>query len=247
MIDTLDHVRSLPIVRQLLDAIRTSKIHPLFEANAPAFLHAPAATTHHHNFTHGLLIHTAEVWQVASAFDAAAIDDGSVQPGYTTEELFVAVVLHDFAKIVQYEPAPGGSWKFVKMICPQETWTLRELAKHGIVLTDNELVGLLHAEGGHTRFEVDWRPLSVILHAADLWSSQVMRKVWNAADAMAIECPKCGSGMRGINGPSGYFYGCTSYPGCRGTRNASGSLSAEASFAEWLAREYPVPDGGLFA
>lgn len=205
-------------------------------------MHAPASTTFHHNFTHGLLIHTAEVWNAAESFHGSA-------PGpkdYTLDELFNAVFLHDFAKIVQYEPAPGCSWKFVKMLCNQETWTLRELAKHGIALTDNELVGLLHAEGGHTKFDVSWRPLSVILHAADLWSSQVMRKVWNAAEAMAVACPKCGGAMRGINGPSGYFYGCITYPACRGTRNANEVPSAEACFAKWLKREYPGEDGGLF-
>lgn len=126
------------------------------------------------------------------------------------------------------------------MICNQETWTLRELAKHGIVLTDNELVGLLHAEGGHTKFEVDWRPISVILHAADLWSSKVTRKVWNQAEAMSVSCPKCNGAMRGINGPSGYFYGCTSYPSCRGTRNANEVPSAEAAFAKWLEQEYTL-------
>ena len=36
-----------------------------------------------------------------------------------------------------------------------------------------------------------------------------------------ISCPKCGNQMRLRNGKYGEFYGCSTYPKCRGTRNIS--------------------------
>ncbi|CAN5290002.1 hypothetical protein BH10PLA2_BH10PLA2_30580 [soil metagenome] len=136
---TFQHVLRIPIVRELLNEIETSKIKPLFEANSEKFLTAPAASTMHHNFTHGLLIHTAEVCQSAKAFiivrpDSAALDAAAeadkdrCRVSFMLDELFTAVFLHDFAKIVQYESADNHSWKMVTMICNQGTWTLRELA-----------------------------------------------------------------------------------------------------------------------
>lgn len=246
--ETLSYVVQLPIVHELLAEIASSKLSNLFEHYREHFMTVSAATTMHHNFTHGLVIHTAEVWEAAKLFHqfaphSVAYDAMSEGPqAFALDELLVAVVLHDFAKIVQYEPARDHAWTKVRMICNQETWTLRELAKFGIVLTDNELVGLLHAEGGYTEFEVDWRPMSAILHAADLWSSQAMKANWDPAEALNISCPSCDSPMRAINGKNGTFYGCTKYAtGCRGTRNANEVPSADAAFGEWLKKMYPLP------
>lgn len=254
------HVNKLPIVQQLIEKLNDSKLLPLHLEYSQAFCEAPAATTMHHNFTHGLLIHTAEVWQAAQAFMAHAPknaawdiqlkeDVDAVETGkqdqhrywFNDDELFTVVYLHDFAKIKQYEPAGDFSWKKVKMVCNQECWTLRELAKHGIDLTDNELVGLLHAEGGYTEFDVDWRPISAIMHAADLWSSQAMRTFWDIAKETDLRCKFCGQPMRAINGANGTFYGCTGYPGCKSTMNANEVPPAEAVFLKFLQKNYPLP------
>jgi hypothetical protein len=246
MSESLSYVEQLPIVKDLFNQIAKSKLSPFIDAHREAFMTSPAAATMHHNFTHGLVIHTAEVWEAAQAFrrwtpiTRAIADRVESKDWFDGQELLVAVVLHDFAKIVQYEAGENHSWRKVRMICNQETWTLRELAKAGISLTDNELVGLLHAEGGYTEFEVDWRPMSVIVHAADLWSSQAMRAIWDPAQAMALKCPKCGGVMRAINGPTGLFYGCTKYPHCKGTRNAADVPPVETKFLEWLKKMYPI-------
>lgn len=254
------HVERIPMVAAFLEKARASKLAPLFQDNYLAFMTAPAAATMHHNFTHGLAIHTAEVWLVAQrlacggdATSSRAPEDTNFLapilpfsvayqvPDFTLDELFVAIALHDFAKIVQYEPAGNSSWKKKRMICNQETWTLRECAKHGIELSDNELVGLLHAEGGYTEFEVDWRPMSVIVHSADLWSSQAMRAMWDPAAEMMLMCPECGAPMSPRNGPRGPFYGCTKYPICRGIKDADKVPSSDVWFMSFLERNYPVP------
>ncbi len=35
---------------------------------------------------------------------------------------------------------------------------------------------------------------------------------------MEVTCPLCGKGMEARKGQYGWFYGCTGYPACRGTR-----------------------------
>lgn len=244
---SLAHVEQLPIVRDLVSRIESSKLRPLFLAHKDAFMACSAAATRHHNFTHGLVLHTAEVWQAAQAFLKAApstvrYDELCDGTQFCLDELFVAVAIHDFAKIAQYQAGENFCWAKLTMICNQETWTLRELARFGITLTDNELVGLLHAEGGYTEFAVDWRPMSVILHAADLWSSQAMAPVWNPAEALNVTCPTCKSPMRSINGKNGAFFGCTRYSaGCRGTRDSSEVPPVGEAFLTWLKKMYPLP------
>lgn len=246
---TLAHVLALPMVSALVRQVESSKLAPLFAAYRDEFLTCSAATSRHHNFTHGLVLHTAEVWEAAQRFHAARplceglnrYQAATPEMAYTLDELFNAVVIHDLAKIRQYAPGDNHTWAKVPMICNQETWTLRELAKYGIALSDNELVGLLHAEGGYTDFDVDWRPMSVILHAADLWSSQAMATYWNPADALNLTCPRCQSGMLAKQGPSGPFFGCSKYPSCRGTRDASSVPSIDAAFLSWLQSNYPLP------
>lgn len=244
MSNLVTYVENIHIVKNLLEEAIKSKLHPLLDHYYKDFVHAPAATTQHHNFTHGLVIHTAEVMQTARMLwgelpDGARITNNP-ETGFTQDELFVAVFLHDFAKIKQYEPCDNHSWKKVDMICNQECWTLRELAKFGIELTDNELVGLLHAEGGYTEFDVKWRPISAVVHAADLWSSQSMRYFWNPAEAIGLKCNKCGADTVQRRGPRGMFYGCSKYPNCNGIIDASEVPSMDSIFEEWLKKKYPV-------
>jgi restriction system protein len=40
-----------------------------------------------------------------------------------------------------------------------------------------------------------------------------------ASDPNAPLCPKCGSPMVKRNGPRGEFWGCSTFPKCKGTRN----------------------------
>lgn len=240
---SLAYVESLPQVQDLIGRIGRSKIAPLFAAHRDAFMTVSAATSMHHNFTHGLVLHTCEVLAAADAFRKAAPLSAGMNNfyGFTDDELFVAVVLHDFAKVKQYEPGAGDSWKKVRMICNQEVWTLNELAGLGVKLSDNELVGLLGAEGGYSEFEVEWCALSAIVHAADLWSSQAMRVFWDPAAEMHVMCQNCGSPMAIRNGPRGEFYGCTSYPKCRGIKNLVEVPAPADLFLDFLKRCYPLP------
>lgn len=243
--ETLSYVAQLKMVEEFNEAVTKSKLQKLFEKFGSEFDHAPAATTKHHNFTHGLLIHTAEVWQTAQLFHRVApasasysgLCDGSQ---FSLAELFVSVALHDFAKIMQYVPSANNSWKRTNMICNQEVWTLNECAKLGISLTDNELVGLLHAEGGYTEYEVDWRPLSALVHAADLWSSQAMRCFWDPAKEAGVVCPKCKLPMSLRSGKMGDFYGCTGYPTCNGIVNMREAPDVSKVFVSFLQKNYPV-------
>lgn len=237
----LDYLLTLPTIQQFMLEIPHSKIEPLFRTHEAAFLAAPAAEKHHHNFSGGLLIHTVEVLIHATAHSGIVWDWLIEHDEFTESELFTAVFLHDFAKIQQYEPLANHAWRWKKMDFQQEIWTLQECMKLGISLTENELAGLLHAEGGFSKFQLEWRPMSVILHAADLWSSQVMKHVWDPAEALKVVCPNCGGNMKSREGSRGPFFGCAKYPACKGIVDG-GTVDVDEVFLAWLKKKYPSPN-----
>ncbi|CAN5290022.1 hypothetical protein BH10PLA2_BH10PLA2_30590 [soil metagenome] len=103
---------------------------------------------------------------------------------------------------------------------------------------------MLHAEGGYTEFKVEWRPKSVIVHAADLWSSQAMKAMWNPAEAMGVKCQKCGAPMqpRSRKSDGQTYFGCTKFSECNGIKDASALPAIENVFLDWLKRMYPIPE-----
>lgn len=186
------------------------------------FDRAPAAENYHHNFTGGLLLHTTEILEIMLRL-AKYLPYNNLnysQPDFTQAEMVVAAYLHDFAKIVTYIEDAKDAWRWNDIELPSEVWTLNELAKEGISLTENELNALLYAEGGWSNFKEfvkNMKPLAVILHMADLWSAKVLYFTEE------ISCPACGAAMRKRQSKDGMnvFYGCSRYPTCSGIKNVN--------------------------
>jgi len=187
------------------------------------FDRAPAAQNYHHNFTGGLLLHTTEVLETMIRL-AKFLPYNNIsyqKPDFTKEEMIVAAYLHDFAKIATYKEDPKNSWRWEDIDLPAEVWTLNELARSGIGLSDNELNALLYAEGGWSNFKdfvKNIKPLAVLLHMADMWSAKVLYFIEE------VTCPVCGAMMkkRSSRGGSSTFYGCSRYPSCTGTKEING-------------------------
>lgn len=196
------------------------------------FEKAPAAVRHHHNFTGGLALHTAEViramFEIRDKLTRKSLvlemplpETKPDQIIYTTDEfsdsdIVIAGFLHDFAKIKQYVQDEQGDWQYVKMTMPQETWTLMTLAQHGVTVSEAQTLSLLYAEGGFSEFRDKGQPngLAWLLHMADIWSSQII----NPIIKLPI-CPRCGKTMQKKNGARGVFWGCSGYPVCSMTMN----------------------------
>ncbi len=200
--------------------LKKTKLAAFAEEYRSAFDRAPAAETYHHNFTGGLLLHTTEVLEIMLKLKKSLPYNNLSysRPDFSDEEVTIAAYLHDFAKIVTYVEDAKDAWRWTDIELPAEVWTLNELAKNGIGLSDNELNALLYAEGGWSDFKEfikNMKPLAVILHMADMWSAKVLYF------SEEVTCPLCNAPMRKRQGKDGrnIFYGCTRYPNCTGLKN----------------------------
>lgn len=221
----------------LYDQLKKTKLKDFADHYQKAFDRAPAAQTHHHNFTGGLLLHTTEVLTIMQRLRNYLPYNNLTykNPDFNQEEMIVAAYLHDFAKIVTYVEEAKNAWRWADIELPDEVWTLNELARAAIALTDNELNALLYAEGGWSNFKdfvKNMKPLAVLLHMADMWSAKVLYFIHE------IACPQCGAPMRKRAARDGsHFYGCTKYPVCTVTRNISDITDEYDEFQEKI-REY---------
>lgn len=194
------------------------------------FDRAPAGQTHHHNFTGGLLFHTAEVLTIMFRLKNYLPYNNLTYPkaDFSEVEMIVAAYLHDFAKIVTYVEEAKDAWRWADIELPDEVWTLNELAKAKISLTPNELNALLYAEGGWSNFKdfvKNMKPLAVLLHMADMWSAKVL------FFTQEVTCPNCGAPMRKRTARDGsLFYGCTRYPACTTTFNLTAVAHMQDDF-----------------
>ncbi|PIU01487.1 hypothetical protein COT68_02955 [bacterium (Candidatus Torokbacteria) CG09_land_8_20_14_0_10_42_11] len=202
----------------LYDYLEKTKLAKFAGEYRASFDRAPAATGHHHNFTGGLILHTAEILEIMLrlAKFLPYNNVGYSKPDFTEEEIVVSAYLHDFAKIVTYVEDAKDAWRWNDIELPAEVWTLNELAKAGISLSENELNALLYAEGGWSDFKEfvkNMKPLAVVLHMADMWSAKVLYFTEE------VSCPACGAEMRKRQSGTNVFYGCSRYPNCTGTKN----------------------------
>lgn len=168
------------------------------------FRKKPAAINHHHNFEGGLVRHVAEMLHFGSPLTKISNIE---------EESFIKVVLlHDYAKLQNYEIIAPGNIKYINVPYPVEFWTMNELARFGIALTDDEINALVMAEGGWSEYEkIQSSRLASLLHICDMWSAKVI------SPKITVSCPVCEGDMALREGPRGQFYGCMAFPNCKGT------------------------------
>lgn len=145
----------------------------------------PASIKHHHNYKGGWAQHIGEVTTIARNINevfALQLDP---------DDIVLAAFLHDFAKLETYKELPDGTFDKIpdrwKLVDP-ETWTLMKCAELGFPLPENQVNALLMAEGGWSAFaRTSSRyvhpasgPLAVVLHCADMISSQIMSNLGHA-------------------------------------------------------------------
>lgn len=160
-----------------------------------------AGAKHHHWWLGGMADHVKEM--IGYALDLYSLYPGDLSHKVTRDDIIIACYLHDFAKVWGYEEITdedrekdpkkyleqqlfkSSNWAF-KLI-DQESKTLLELARFGIVPTERQWSAVLFAEGGYadanftigglTRTSetvMSSNPLAVITHMADMYSSQIL-------------------------------------------------------------------------
>jgi 23S rRNA maturation-related 3'-5' exoribonuclease YhaM len=139
------------------------------------FCAATAAEYHHHSGSGGLANHTAEVidWALR-LFD----EFGDKMFGITAENVYIAAVLHDLAKINQYRLVPPENvtfeydrgWQF-----EPDIWVINEANRFGLQLNYDEMMGIIQAHGGWSKMRTPMNQLGVLIHLADMISSQLLK------------------------------------------------------------------------
>lgn len=160
-----------------------------------------AGAKHHHWWIGGLNQHCVEMTGVA--LDLLDLYKGDLAGQITRDDIIIAVYLHDFAKIWTYElitdkdrdknPRRYLEQQLFKPvsgafnIVDEESKTLLELARFNIVPSEAQWSAVLFAEGGYSdrNFTINGlsrtsdtvmshNPLAVMLHLADMYSSQIL-------------------------------------------------------------------------
>jgi len=152
----------------------------------------PAAIRYHHAYASGLYDHVKEVMNITLQL----FDTFEKQMDCSRDDAIVASFCHDFNKIDQYVPAP--EWKKLKygqLFDKKESIWINEAAKtvklcaeYGLILNDTVMNAVCLHHGswstevdskyGHVRTE-DFTSLAILLHSADLISSQVLGRKKN--------------------------------------------------------------------
>lgn len=178
-------------IKELLTEVKDEKLKKtllfIFDDIKEELMSKPAGIKMHHNYAGGLYDHIKEVMNIALDLFDKQIGDYQC----TREDVIVSSFVHDFNKIDLYQEAP--EWKKIKYqqhfdskerIRVNETArTVSLCAEYGLLMNDTILNAItLH----HASWSVDasspygyietkhFTPLSILLHTADLISSQIL-------------------------------------------------------------------------
>jgi hypothetical protein len=187
-------------LEQLTDLELRQKYLAFYDAH-PYFSQVCAGAKHHHHWIGGLAEHCCQM--VGIMLDIRDLYRGDFEGRLTKDDCIVSVLLHDFAKIWTYEfitdedrdrdPKKYKEEQTFKIttgafnIIDEESKTLLELGRFGIVPTDQQWSAVLFHEAafskaawgvnGMTRTmdTVNSRnPLAVLINMADMYSSQIL-------------------------------------------------------------------------
>jgi ssDNA-binding Zn-finger/Zn-ribbon topoisomerase 1 len=105
------------------------------------------------------------------------------------------------------------------------SWTTNAFVKAGIALGTGLLGTLISVRCSRETQQsvivppVVVQPVAQVPAAAQSAKQATAAKEATAASTEIPRCPKCGSPMRVRHGRNGYFFGCSKYPQCKGTRD----------------------------
>lgn len=159
---------------------RRSDFTRLLQAYTRGFIENPASVKRHHNKEGGLAIHTAQVLKRALALFRSY---RAHLPNISIESVYVVAVLHDLAKTQHYKPSPAYpidrpyQFEYDETFKPEhDVWTIAVANKFDLQLTYDEMMGILQAHGGWSKISEPINKLAVIIHCADMLSSQILKK-----------------------------------------------------------------------
>ena len=166
--------------KRINDKTRRKRFLQLLNDLKTEFLSMPAARKRHHHKEGGLLKHTFQVVSIALELYEKYKKH---LPGITAESIYIVAVLHDLAKCKSYlynhrypadEPYPFNHNEEFKD--EPDVWTIAKAEMYDLKLSYDEMMGIMQAHGGWSKINEPTNKLAVIIHCADIISSQIIRR-----------------------------------------------------------------------
>jgi len=143
-----------------------------------AMQNAPASTKFHHRDKGGLFRHTKEVMEIGlQLYDILLAD--MRKRAITKDDVIIVTFIHDIEKLVKYrrmkEPTAYQTFEYNydKVDINDTAFIVHFVTKYGLALTEKHLNSLTFSHGGWSRDRGKMMPLAVLLHAADLLSTNL--------------------------------------------------------------------------
>lgn len=169
-------------MRSYLEKIKNKKyrdpILKLYDDIEMAMQNAPASTKYHHNDKGGLFRHTKEVLELSMKLYDMLLGDMR-KNAITEDDVIVVAFIHDLEKLVKYrkmkEPKSGQEFEYNydKVDINDTAFIVNFVSKYDLPLLDKHLNALTFSHGGWSRDRGTMKPLAVLLHAADLFSTNL--------------------------------------------------------------------------
>ena len=139
---------------------------------------APASTKFHHRDKGGLFRHTKEVMEIGlQIYDTLLAD--MRKRAITKDDVIIVTFTHDLEKLVKYRPMKEPTayqffeYNYDKVDVNDTAFIVSFVIKYGLELTEKHLNALTFSHGGWAKDRGKMMPLAVLLHAADLLSTNL--------------------------------------------------------------------------
>lgn len=175
----------------------SDKYLALYDAN-PYYKECPAGAKRHHWWKGGLEVHVSEM--IGIGLDLMELYPGDVH--FSRSDVIICCFLHDFAKIYLYREITPQDREKNRRLHPSQQYTFRpgvfnlldmeskillEVARAGIVPTDQQWSAVLFTEGGYSAANFDFNgrtdtggevmghnPLACFMSLLDMYSAQIL-------------------------------------------------------------------------
>jgi len=149
----------------------------ILRENRGLFERVQGSTNNHQAWEGGYLDHVQEVLNIGRVlYDGL----GSLRPlTFSLSDALLVLFLHDIEKPWKYRIAADGNLEHIPELRTkdaQHAFRMRKLTEYGIMLTDEQLNGLMYVEGeldDYTNTRRVMGPLAAFCHLADVTSARI--------------------------------------------------------------------------
>lgn len=180
------------ILNQIVDEDLKTKLLIMHDALRPQMELMPAAVSHHHFWTGGILQHISEVMTIVQVLYRIMERIRGTPTTFTMDDAILVAYIHDLDKLERYErnttnwKTKGVAYPFKAkedlLTCESTGLIATKCAQYRIELSREHLHSLAFHHGGfseymssvYVKYQPEMSPLATLLHCADLMSGFIL-------------------------------------------------------------------------